>query len=248
VTIINKKESIKKESIKKLGYLGLLLGIYNSVAKKFKNIKKLILFEVICRIATILTAILTLFIAYKVFITGNRQFNETLKISESQIELAEQVRNETLKSGCPILAVNTSGFTPFIYKDNIQYEYLLKLKNFGDRPATEIEIKLYSILFERADSKFTIIDTFQEKSANSLANGATWDLGRKITTIKGNNEIIIYLHAVYKDLILKEEMELKSYYLIPRTENLKSNTEYRLMNLSYDDMIMIDKHIGEILK
>ncbi len=231
----------KKDSIKKLGYLSLLLGIYSSAAKRFKNIKKLILFEVICRIATILTSVLTLFIAYKVFIMGNRQFNETLKISESQLELAAQ-------AGSPILAVNTSGFTPLIYKDKIQYEYLLKFKNFGDRPAAEIEIKLFSILFERADSKFTIIDKFQDKSANLLANGVTWDLVRTFTTSKGNNEIIIYLHAVYKDIILKEEMELRSYYLIPKPEKLKSNTEHKLMNLSYDDKIIIDKYIGEKLK
>ena len=238
----------KKESIKKIKYLSLIIGIYKIAAKKFKNIKKLILFEIVFQIAVIVTAIATVVIACIVFYTGHKQFDETLKISKLQLELAEKVRNETLKSGRPILAVNTYRFTPFIYKDKIQYECLLRLKNFGDRPATEIGIKLYSILFERANSEFTIIDKFQDKSSNSLANGVTWDLRRKFTTVKGNNEIIIYLDIVYKDLILKEEMELKSYYLIPKPENLKSNTKYRLMNLSHDDKIMMDKHIGELLK
>lgn len=219
----------KKESLKKIKYLSLLIGICKIAAKKFKfkNIKKLILFEFIFQIAVVLMAVASVVIACIVFYTANKQFDETLK------------------SGMPILAVNTYRFTPFIYKDNIQYECLLKVENFGDRPATEIEINLYSILFERANSKFTIIDNFQDKSANSLANGVTWDLRRKFITIKGNNEIIIYLHVLYKDLILKEEMELNSYYLIPRPEFLKSNTEQELMILSYDDKIMIDKYIGK---
>lgn len=225
-----KKESRKKESMKKLGYLSLIIGIYKIAAKKFKNIKKLILFEIVFQIAVILIAIATVVIACMVFYTANKQFDETLK------------------SGRPILAVNTYRFTPFIYKDKIRFECLLKVKNFGDRPATEIEINLYSILFERANNKFTIIDKFQDKSANLLANGVTWDLRRKFTAIKDNNEIIIYLDVVYKDLILEEEMEFKSYYLIPKSKNLKSNTKYRLLHLSYDDKIILEENISELLE
>jgi len=188
---------------------------------------------------SVITGILTILIAWKVFVVGQSQFEANLKISEAQLKLSETERQQTIESGIPILAVSKSGFTPIL--ENNYFEFLFKLENYGDRPAYNIRIQLYSIGYNR-EGKFEIIDKFNEIAANPITKNMQWDVGRNFSTsIK--SKIFIYTIIEYSDVLLNKTKNDSYLFYIPENKYLKTKVEHGLMNASMAEKDSISLYI-----
>ncbi|RLD74011.1 MAG: hypothetical protein DRI87_02350 [Bacteroidetes bacterium] len=198
-------------------------------------------FEIIFKIATIIIAILTVLIAWKVFIAGNKQFEKNLEISASQLKLAKTVRDETISSERPILAIATSGFTP-ILEDNY-FEYLLKLQNYGGRPAFDININLFTLGYNK-NQDLEIIDKLFETSSNPLTKNMQWDLGRTFKTLY-DSKIYIYLKIEYRDLLADKILKEDFLYFIPERKYLNNRQERGIINASKKELDIISNFVNE---
>lgn len=204
--------------------------------------------EIILNFTTVITGILALFIAWRVFIVGNKQFEKNLELSQDQLNLSKTERIELQKASRPILVINTGGFLPIKNDNGIKISYITKLQNSGIRPATDIHIKLIALALNKSDNTITILDTFDEKAANSIPQNVTWDVGRDFLW---NNyigtQIILVLKLEYSDKIIDETFFDDYYFTIPQYDELKMNLEDRLINTNIIDKELIEKYINENL-
>lgn len=195
------------------------------------------------KVFSIITGVISIGIAIWVIYVGQSQFKANLKVSEEQLKLYKLEREESVASGIPILATATSGFTPVF--ENKYYEYLIKLQNFGERPAYNIRIKLYSIGYDE-NIKLTLIDKFDEISANPMTKNMQWDLGRSFNTDL-KSKIYICLNVEYKDIATKKINNENYLFFIPEQNSLINKKERGLINASLQEKEMITNFIKESL-
>jgi hypothetical protein len=191
------------------------------------------------KIFSIITGIISICIAIWVIFVGDSQFKTNLKISAEQLNLYKTERLQTVELGAPILAIATSGFTPVI-EDNY-YQFILKLQNYGERPAYDVAIDLYSIGYDKND-KFIILDRFNEISANPMIKNMQWDVGRNFSTpIK--SKIYIYMNIEYQDIISKNTRKESYLLFIPERKYLNTKKEQGLINASLTEKDLIRNFI-----
>lgn len=200
--------------------------------------------DILEKIFSITTGILTVGIAIWVVFVGQSQFRANLKISEEQLKLSKTEREQAIESGIPILAISTSGFTPIF--DSNYYEYVFKLQNYGDRPAYNIRIELYAIVYNN-DNRPSIIDRFDEIAANPMTKNMQWDVGRSFkTSIK--TKIFIFTKIEYQDTITKKKRNESYLLFIPEFKYLKNKKGSGLSNASLAEKDSIEKYINSLVK
>jgi hypothetical protein len=129
----------------------------------------------------------------------------------------------------------------------LKISYVTKLQNSGIRPATNIHIKLIALALNKSDKTITILDTFDEKAANSIPQNVTWDVGLTFYGIIILAPDYSILKLEYSDKIIDETFFDDYYFTIPQYDELKMNLEHRLINTNIIDKEMVEKYINENL-
>lgn len=199
------------------------------------------IFSIIGDVFAVLTGILTLGITLWIIFIGQSQFKVTSKISEEQLQLSKLEREQIVDAGVPLLGVATNGFTPIFEKG--YYNFLLKIQNYGERPAYNIKISLYSIGLQ--NSKYEIIDLFRETAANPIPKGVQWDLGREFTT-QIKSRIYIYCWFEYRDIVTKKLINDSYLLYIPEFKYLIDKKERALMAASITEKDSIELFIKNL--
>lgn len=197
-------------------------------------------------VTTIAMSILAIF-AIIAFIVGSIQFHKNFEIANKQIELIETERVERLKEGQPILTVRTAGFTPIIEKDSTSYEFLLKYENVGLRPAYNISICIFVLTPSESIEKYTVIDKFEEITANPLPQNVQLDIGRQFKKINDNTELFIVLYSTYYDKVLGNSGSSDYYFKIPNLKHLETKKEGSLLSVSKSEKDKVDKYLKKYL-
>lgn len=129
-------------------------------------------------------------------------------------------------------------------KDAVEFEYILKLQNFGERPAYNVSVELYTIYYNWKEKSFFLIDSLIEKTPNPIAKNVQWDIGNKFSREKYSSNIFIILRVKFEDQILNELMTSTFYYSLPRIMSVISEHEYKLVNVPYNYKKLIDKYLN----